>query len=274
MANTVRRGALQLLLVAVALIPLFPLYWLVISSVKTPNEFGQIPPTWWPENPTLEPYRQAFEAVPFARSFGNSLLIVGTCSISVLITSVLAGYAFSKYRFRGRETLFWAVVSTMFVPPIITLVPLYHMIESAGLSDKYLGVMLPWLVNAFGIFLMRQFINEIPDELLDAARADGASELQVLVRIVVPLLAPAVITLLVFTFVYYWNSFLWPLSVLQDSEKYPIVLTLNRLLSYNMAVGYQNVVLAGTLLASLPTLVLFLLSQKVFVQGIARTGIR
>lgn len=268
------KALLYVALAAVLVIPLFPLYWLLISSMKTPQEFGSIPPTWYPHNPTLEPYQTAFSAVPFARSLANSVLISGVCSISVLITSLLAGYVFAKYRFRGRDTIFWLVVGTMFVPPIVTLVPLFKMIEGIGLSDKLIGVMLPWLVNAFGIFLMRQFIADVPDELLDAARVDGASELRIVTRVVFPLVKPASITLLVFAAVYYWNNYIWPLSVLKSPDNFPVVLTLSRLLSYNMAVGYQNVVLAGTLVAALPTLVIFLLSQRVFVQGIARTGIK
>ncbi|WP_448072534.1 carbohydrate ABC transporter permease [Georgenia yuyongxinii] len=268
------RLGLYVLLVAAAGIQFAPLYWLVISTLKTPQEFGSIPPTWFPAEPSLDAYARVFTDVPFGRSILNSVLITGVCSVAVLATSTMAGYVFAKYRFRGRDAIFWAVVATMFVPPIVTLVPLYHLVSSMGLSDSYVGVMLPWLANAFGIFLMRQFIADVPDELLDAARIDGASELRILARIVVPLLRPATITLLVFTIVYYWNNFLWPLSILQSEAKYPVVLTLSRLLSYTMGVGYQNVVMAGALVASLPTLAIFLLAQRVFVQGIARTGVK
>ena len=262
------------LLALAAAVPLFPLYWLVIASLKSPKEFGRIPPTWFPTSPSMAAFSKVFQAVPFAQSFLNSALITSVCSLSVLITSVMAGYVFAKYTFRGRDVIFWTVIGTMFLPPIVTLVPLYHLVSSMGLSDSYAGVMLPWLVNAFGIFLMRQFIADVPDELIDAARIDGAGEMRILTRIVLPLLRPAVVTLLVFTIVYYWNNFLWPLSILQSADKYPIVLTLSRLLSYSTSVQYQNVVMAGALIASLPTLVVFLLAQRVFVQGIARTGVK
>lgn len=268
------RIGLYLLLLLTAAVPLFPLYWLVIASLKGPKEFGRIPPTWFPSNPSLGAFAKVFDAVPFGKSFLNSTLITGVCSLSVLVTSLMAGYVFAKYTFRGRDVIFWAVIGTMFLPPIVTLVPLYHLVSALGLSDSYAGVMLPWLVNAFGIFLMRQFIADVPDELIDAARIDGARESRILTRIVLPLLRPAVVTLLVFTIVYYWNNFLWPLSILQSADKYPIVLTLSRLLSYSTSVQYQNVVMAGALIASLPTLVVFLLAQRVFVQGIARTGVK
>lgn len=272
--SRVSTAALYLLLGLVALIPLFPLYWLVISAFKTPAEFAQIPPTWFPEQPTLDPTVTALTGVPFVQSMANSVLIAGGCTISVLVTSVLAGYVFAKHHFRGRDVLFWGIVATMFLPPIVTLVPLYYLVSSMGLADTYLGVMLPWLANAFGIFLMRQFIRDIPDELIEAARLDGASEFRIVWQFVVPLLKPAIVTLAVFMFVYSWNNFLWPLSILRSEALYPVVLTLNRLMSYTMSFEYQNVVLAGALIASLPTLIVFLITQRVFVQGIAASGVK
>ncbi|MEE2815952.1 MAG: carbohydrate ABC transporter permease, partial [Actinomycetota bacterium] len=158
--------------------------------------------------------------------------------------------------------------------PIVTLVPLYYLVDSMGLSDSYLGVMLPWLANAFGIFLMRQFIQDIPDELIEAARVDGAGEFRIVWQFVVPLLKPAIVTLAVFMFVYAWNNFIWPLSILRSEALYPVVLTLNRLMSYTMSFEYQNVVLAGAVIASLPTLLVFLVTQRVFVAGIAASGVK
>ncbi|GHS84853.1 sn-glycerol-3-phosphate transport system permease protein UgpE [Actinomycetota bacterium] len=264
----------RVLLALVALVPLFPLYWLVISAFKTPAEFASIPPTWAPQDPTLEPMRTALTGVPFGRSLLNSLLISGTCTLSVVLTSVFAGYVFAKHRFAGRDLMFWGIVATMFLPPVVTLVPLYYLVSSMGLADSYLGVMLPWLANAFGIFLMRQFIRDVPDEIIEAARLDGAGEVRIVTWFVMPLLKPAIVTLAVFMFVYSWNNFLWPLSILRNEALYPVVLTLNRLMSYTMSFEYQNVVLAGALLASLPTLVVFLVTQRLFVQGIAATGVK
>ena len=261
-------------LIIVALIPLFPLYWLTISAFKSPAEFTRVPPTWFPAAPTLDPLRTALTDVPFGRSLLNSVIISGGSTLAVLVTSLLAGYVFAKHYFRGRDLVFWCVIGTMFLPPVVMLVPLYYLVRTMGLDDSYLGVMLPWFANAFGIFLMRQFIMDIPDELIDAARVDGASEFQVVTRFVLPLVKPAVVTLGVFMFVYTWNNFLWPLSILKSEALYPVVLTLNRLMSYTMSFQYQNVVLAGALVASIPTLVAFLLAQRVFVAGIANTGIK
>jgi len=277
-ASTLRRRLAKpvqyVLLALVALIPLFPLYWLLISAMKTPAEFSQIPPTWFPSTPTLEPTVTALTAVPFLQSMMNSVIIAGGATISVLVTSILAGYVFAKHQFPGRDALFWGIIATMFLPPIVTIVPLYYLVSSMGLSDTYLGVLLPWLANAFGIFLMRQFIQDIPDELIEAARMDGAGEFRIVWQFVVPLLKPAIVTLAVFMFVYAWNNFLWPLSILKSEALYPVVLTLNRLMSYTMSFEYQNVVLAGAVIASLPTLLVFLVTQRVFVAGIAASGVK
>lgn len=271
---TPRRAALYGLMVIVAVVTLFPLYWLVISSLKRPDESALIPATWWPHSLDISAYGRVFEAVPFARSFVNSVLFAGVCATTVVVTSTLAAFVFAKYRFRGRDGLFWVLVLAMFLPPIVTIVPLYNMMSALGLNDSYLGVMLPWLANPFGIFLMRQFIAGVPDELLDAARIDGAGELRLITRIVTPLLKPPIVTLFVFAAVYYWNNFLWPLTILQSTDKFPITVTLAQLLSYNTTVQYQSVVMAGVLIASLPTLVIFLIAQRVFVQGIAQSGVK
>jgi len=268
------RVVLYAVAVVVGAVALFPIYWLIISSLKTPAELGRIPTTWWPHSLSVAAYRTVFQLVPFAQSFLNSVIITAVCSFSVLLTSILSAFVFAKYRFRGRDALFWLLVGTMFLPPIVTIVPLYNMMSALGLTDSYVGLVLPWLANAFGIFLMRQFIADVPDELIDAARLDGASEFTLLFRIVVPLLKPPIITLLVFTTVYYWNNFLWPLTILQSQQKFPITITLAQLLSYNTTVQYQGVVMAGVLIASAPTLLVFLAAQRVFVQGIARSGVK
>lgn len=169
------RAATALALGLVILVPLFPLYWMVISALKGPEELQKAPPTWFPSHVTFSAFGEVFQAVPFGSAFANSVLIAGVSTLSVLVTSVMAGFVFAKYRFRGRDLLFWSVVATMFLPPIVTLVPLYWLVSTMGLADSYLGVMLPWLANAFGIFLMRQFIADVPDELIEAARLDGAS---------------------------------------------------------------------------------------------------
>ena len=188
-----------------------PLYWLVTGALKRSTEIVKLPPVWFPGQPSLDAFAEAARLLPLGSAFINSFLIAGVSTAAVVATSVAAGWAFAIYRFPGRDQLFLLLVATMFVPPIATLVPLYWLVQTAGLSDNLLGVLLPQLANAFGIFLVRQFARGVPTELLDAARVDGAPEWRILVTIGVPLLRPAIATLAMFAFVYYWNSYLWPL---------------------------------------------------------------
>lgn len=260
--------------VLITVVMLFPLFWMVASSFKTAEELQALPPVWLPSGLGLDAYGQAFSTVPFARSFLNSVVIAGGTTLGIILTSVMAGYVFAKLRFRGRQTLFAVVLATMFLPPIVMLVPLFKVIQALGLVDSLAGVMLPNLANAFGIFLMRQFIAGVPDELLESARLDGASEWGNLWRIVFPLLGPAVAALAVFAFTFHWNSFLWPLTVLQSPESQTVVLALNRLVSYTSAIRFQNVVMAGAVISILPNILLFLFLQRHFIAGISQTGLK
>lgn len=241
-----------------------PLYWLVTGALKPSTEINKLPPVWFPTQPTLDAFGEAARLLPLGSAFVNSFLIAGVSTVAVVATSVAAGWAFAIYRFRGRDQLFLLLVATMFVPPIATLVPLYWLVQTAGLQDTLAGVLLPQLANAFGIFLVRQFARGVPRELLDAARVDGAPEWRILWTIGVPLLRPAIATLAMFAFVYYWNSYLWPLVILQSPGNQTVVLVVNQLVSYTTAVKYANVVFAGTLLAILPNIVLFLVVRRAY----------
>jgi multiple sugar transport system permease protein len=242
----------------------FPLFWLVTSALKQPSEIVKLPPVWLPGSPSLNAFGDAFRLLPIGSAFLNSFLIAGLSTLSVVATSTAAGWAFAIYRFRGRDQLFLVLLATMFVPPIATLVPLYWLVANAGLLNSIIGVLLPQLANAFGIYLIRQFARGVPKELVDAARVDGASEWQILLRIAVPLMRPAIVTLALFAFVYYWNAYLWPLVILQSPDRYTIVLLINQLLSYTTSVRLANVIFAGALLAILPNIVLFLLVRRVY----------
>lgn len=259
-----RRLPANLVIVAVAAFAAFPLFWLVSSSLKTPQEITKLPPVWLPSNPSLDAFGEAFRLLPIGSAFLNSFLIAGLSTAAVVATSVTAGWAFAVYRFKGRDQLFLLLLLTMFVPPITTLVPLYWLVQNLGLLDSLFGVLVPQLANAFGIYLIRQFARGVPTELLDAARVDGATEWQILRKVGVPLLRPAIATLAMFAFVFYWNSYLWPLVILQSPDHYTVVLLVNQLLSYTTAVKYANVIYAGTLLAIIPNIVLFLLVRRAY----------
>ncbi|MET0600003.1 MAG: carbohydrate ABC transporter permease [Mesorhizobium sp.] len=280
-AQRLRRGSaggralLATLMVLVCVAAAFPLAWMLLSSLKTPAETMQVPPVWIPRDPSFEAYEKVAGVVNVGRSMWNSLVIAAVTTSGILVTSLMAGYAFAKYRFRGRSALFALLVATMFLPPIVTLIPLYRLMGSLGLGTSLAGVILPNLANAFGIFLMRQFIAGVPDDLIDAARMDGASELLILYRIVAPSIAPAIAALALFAFVYHWNSYLWPLTILQgNSADYPIVISLSRLLSYNRGAMNTGLVMAGATMAVLPPLVLFVLLQRFFVDSIVGSAIK
>lgn len=268
------QAAQYVVLIVLACVMLFPFFWMVASSVKAPNELGAVPPIWWSEHPTLAPYKTVFEVIPFARSLLNSVIVTVTTTAGILITSIMAGYVFAKHNFRGKNILFIAVLATMMVPQFVMLIPLYRMMNSLNLVDTYPGLILPNLANGFGIFLMRQFIAGIPDELLEAARIDGASEWKILWRVVVPLLRPAALALILFAFVFQWNNFLWPLTVVYSQDMSTVVLSLNSLRTYTSSVAFTNIVMAGAVIGIIPSVILMLWIQKYFIEGISMTGIK
>lgn len=268
-------AVLTLLIVVIAVTAAFPLAWMVLTSLKTPQETMHVPPVWLPATPSFDAYTKVADVVSIGRSFFNSAVIALATTIAIIVTSLMAGYAFAKYQFRHREALFALLLSTMFLPPIVTLISLYRIVGYLGLTGSLWGVVVPNLANAFGIFLMRQFIKGVPDELIEAARVDGASELRVLFQIVAPSVLPAVAALTLFAFVYHWNSYLWPLTVLQgNADQYPIVISLSRLLSYNRGAMNTGLVMAGATLAVLPPVVLFVILQRFFVNSVISSGVK
>ncbi|MDB5542511.1 MAG: transporter permease [Devosia sp.] len=266
---------LVLVIIVAAVIAAFPLAWMILTSLKTPQETMQVPPVWLPGAPSLDAFTQVAEVVSLGRSFLNSAIIALVTTAAINVTSLMAGYAFAKYQFRYKEPLFALLIATMFLPPIVTLIPLYRITGYLGLNASLAGVIVPNLANAFGIFLMRQFIKGVPDELIEAARVDGASELRVLFQIVAPAVMPAIAALTLFAFVYHWNSYLWPLTVLQgNAEQYPIVISLSRLLSYNRGAMNTGLVMAGATLAVLPPVLLFVILQRFFVDSVVSSGVK
>jgi len=266
---------LTLLIIAIAVVAAFPLAWMVLTSLKTPQETMHIPPVWFPAAPSLGSYAKVSDVISIGRSFFNSAVIALITTVAIIVTSLMAGYAFAKYEFRHRELLFALLISTMFLPPIVTLIPLYRIVGYLGLTGSLAGVVVPNLANAFGIFLMRQFIKGVPDELIEAARVDGASEFRVLFQIIAPAVMPAIAALTLFAFVYHWNSYLWPLTVLQgNADQYPIVISLSRLLSYNRGAMNTGLVMAGATLAVLPPVLLFVVLQRFFVDSVISSGVK
>jgi len=260
-------GALGLLAVAA------PFLWMVLGSFKTQGELLRVPPTWWPDKPTTQNYRDLFGKASFPRYFLNSTVVALVVTAGNLTFCSMIGYALAKLRFKGRNALFVLVMATLMIPGMVTFVPLFVLVTNAGLANSYPGLILPFLVSPFGVFLMRQFFLGLPDDLMDAGRVDGTSELGIFARIMLPLTRPALATLGILTFLGSWNNFLWPLVVAQTEDKYtlPVALAL-----YSTGQNAQNfgLLMAGAVVVVLPVLVMFLAFQRHVTKGIAITGLK
>ncbi|MEP7193458.1 MAG: carbohydrate ABC transporter permease [Actinomycetota bacterium] len=251
-----------------------PFVWMILGSFKPEAELLRVPPTWWPEKVTLDNYRTLFGKGIFARSFFNSTLIAVVVTTANIVFCSMVGYALAKLRFRGKKLVFGLVMGTLMIPGMVTLVPLFVLVANLGLVDTYPGLMLPFLVTPFGVFLMRQFIIELPDDLLDAGRIDGASELRIFRQIILPLCGPGVATLGILTFLSTWNSFLWPLVVAQTQEHYTLPVALALFSKNQQVTPNYGLLLAGATVVVVPVLVVFLIFQRKFIEGIATTGIK
>ncbi|SRR5581483_1869014 len=253
----------------------FPLYIMVSSSFKAEEEVLTTPIHWFPEKfQGLEQYRKAFEVVPLLRFFFNSALMASIDVVVTVIFSALAGYGFAKFRFWGRRFFFFFVLSTMTVPFQILLVPLFIEVRNLGWDNSYAGLIIPGIMNAFGVFMMRQFAYAIPDELLDAARIDGASEPRIFWQVVFPLLAPASASLAVIIFLFSWNNFLWPLVVIKDQIYATIPVGITVFTQPHSAEPQWAVAMAVSTLATLPVALLFVFFQRYFIQGMVLSGLK
>jgi multiple sugar transport system permease protein len=255
-----------------AIAMVLPLIWMVSGSLKEPDQIFAIPVQWVPDPARWQNYSEALSSAPFGRYFFNSIFI-GTCTtLSVLFFASLAGFGFAKYTFIGRNVLFIAILSTLMVPFQVIMVPLYLLMRDFHWLNTYLALIVPGGMSAFGIFLMRQFILTLPDELFDAARIDGSGEFGTYVRLVLPLSKPPLAALAIFTFLDSWNSLLWPLIVVNDDNLRPLALGLSEFQSrYGTSYHY---LLAASTVAVIPVIVLFVLLQKQFIQGIVLTGLK
>ncbi len=253
-------------LVAGAILTLTPLLWMLSASFMAPGEANQAPPRFLPAVPTLEHYRALFVRLDLARNFGNSLIVATLGTTIGLVLNAMAGYAFAKLRFPGREGLFRALVAALVIPAQVGMLPLFLLLQQMGLVNTLWGVALPSFASIFGIFLVRQFAMAIPDDLIDAARIDGASEGRIFWTLVLPILAPVLVTLGLFTFLASWNDFMWPLIILSDSSRYTLPVALANLVGEH--VQDTELMMAGAVLTVMPVLVLFLALQRFYTRGI------
>ena len=250
-----------------------PFVWMVLGSFKGEAELRRVPPTWWPESASLNNYTELFTRLDFTTFFANSLIVAVVVTAGNLVFCSALGYALAMLNFPGKRVLLALVLGTLMIPGVVTFVPLFVIVANLGLIDSLPGLILPFLVAPFGVFLMRQFIMGLPPDLLDAGRVDGASELGIFARIILPLCGPALATLGILTFLGSWNNFLWPLVVAQTEPNYTLPVAL-ALYSIGQNSTQYGLLLAGACVVVLPLLVIFLIFQRRFIEGIATTGIK
>ncbi|MBX9614644.1 MAG: carbohydrate ABC transporter permease [Caulobacteraceae bacterium] len=257
---------------AIALIVLFPLLWMLSVSFMATGEAATFPPPLLPAQPTLEHYRDLFVNQGMGRYMLNSFALATLATVLALGFTVPAGYAFAKLRFHGRDRLFQALIGALVIPAQIGTLPLFLMLKSVGLVNTYAGALVPWLASIFGLFLVRQYALSIPDEMLEAARVDGASEGQIFRRIVLPTLSPILVTLGLFVFLGSWNDFLWPLIILTDQSNYTLPVALAALSREH--VQDIELMMAGAVITVAPVLVLFLALQRFYIRGMLAGSVK
>ena len=250
-----------------------PLYWMVIGSLKESVEFFQRPPTWYPHRPRFENYLDAITRIPFMSYLKNSLYYAVGSALGACLSSAIVAYGFAKLKWKGRDVAFSVVMLTMFLPYQVTMIPTFLVFRAAGLVDSLWPLILPaFFGNAFFIFLMRQFIRTLPDELLDAARMDGCSEFGVFLRVVIPLVRPALVVVFLNQFLNAWKDFLGPLIYITDDSKWPLSLALQQFQSAQDS--EVNLILACATVFTIPLLVIFMFTQRYFIEGVTFSGLK
>lgn len=258
------------LLILGAFIMLFPLIWMVSTSFKTALEVFSLDII--PENPTLQNYAKVLEDSLFIRWFFNSLVIATITTISVAFFDTLVGYILAKFTFRGKNIIFIAILSSLMIPTEMLIIPWYLMSTTFGWVDTYWGIMFPGVISAFGIFLMKQFMESIPEDLLDAARIDGLNEFSIFWKIAVPQVWPALAALCIFSFLGNWNAFLWPLIVIESPEIRTLPVGLAFFSGENE--DYWEMVMTGATIAVIPLIIVFIFFQRHIIKGITLTGLK
>jgi len=246
---------------------------MALGSLKTQREILAKPPRLLPDHATLANFTKWFEQLNFSTYFTNSIIVAVITVLGNIIFCSMVGYALAKMQFRGKNIVFGAVMVTLMVPSVATFVPLFVIIANLGLSNTYAALILPFLTQPVGVFLMRQFMTGIPDAIIEAARIDGAGELRIFFQIVLPQCGPAIATLSILTFLSSWNNFLWPLVAAQSDSMYTLPVALSLYSTGQNATNY-SVLLAGAVLIITPILLLFIFLQRYFIEGVAMTGIK
>ncbi|MEL4357840.1 MULTISPECIES: carbohydrate ABC transporter permease [unclassified Luteococcus] len=267
------RWWLYLLLTVVLFLVALPFVWMLLGSVKTQSELMSVPPKWLPQHPTLDNFRRLFASQPWGRFFANSTIVAVAVTLGNLLFSSMLGYALAHLAFPGKKLIFGAVMGCLMIPGLVTFIPQYVLIVNMGLANTLPALILPFLVQPFGVFLMRQFFLGLPRDLIEAGRIDGVGELGIFFRIFLPLATPAFATLGILTFLGSWNNFLWPLVVSSSDKTYTLPVAL-ALVSTGQNQTDYGLLLAGATLVVMPILAVFLFFQRYFIEGIASTGLK
>jgi multiple sugar transport system permease protein len=262
------------LLTLLALIFVAPLLFMVVTSFKTGADAGATNPSWIPDPFTVQAYESIFTApgTPVLRWFGNSMIAALANAALVVLTSAMAAYALARMKFRGQKLVFALIIATLFVPPVILIIPNYLIVGELGWLNTLVAVIVPTAASAFGVFFLRQFFLGIPLELEEAARLDGASPLGIFTKVVLPLSRPALATLALLALLSNWNDFLWPVYVLFSPENQTLPAGLSTLQSAN-AIRY-DLLMAGAVIASVPVLIMFIFLQRFIIEGVSRSGLK
>ena len=258
--------------IVVATVMIFPLYWMVVVAFSPRGETFDDSLRFWPSTWTIENFQRVFELYPVGTWFGNSVVIGLFVTVFTVVVNLLAGYAFARLRFRGRNALFLLTLATMMIPIQAIMVAQFRLVSDLGIYGSYWGVILPGAAAAFGIFLARQFFIGIPDEIIEAAKLDGAGQIRIFLQVVLPLSKPLIAVLILLTLMGSWNDFAWPLIALNDNQLFTLPIGL--LYPQNQTAPNYNATMALALISVIPVVALFLSFQRYFVQGFARSGIR
>ena len=261
-----------LLSILICAVFVFPILWILLASLKGGNEIFAWPPTFLPRHFTMDNYADAFRRMNFVLYFKNSGIVAILSTALAMVINFMAGYGFAKYDFKGRNAIFLFFISTIMLPLEVLMIPIFQTVKWFGLYNTLAGIIIPPAATPTGVFLVRQFFLSVPDELMEAARIDGASEWAILTRIMMPIGKPILSVLAIFNFMWRWNDYMWPLIVIRSSNKYTVQLAL-KTFSGEYTVDW-NGLLAMSVVTMIPMLIIFLIFQKQFIQGIATSGLK
>lgn len=270
-----RRGeiiVLNAVLIVAGALTVFPLVWMVSVSFMTPGEASVFPPPLLPTEPTLQNYIDLFARGGLGRYLANSFFISACATLLALSFNVMAGYAFAKLRFVGRDAIFNTLLGALIIPAQVGMMPLFLMLKTMGLVNTYAGALVPWIASVFGIFLVRQFALSIPDEMIEAARVDGAGEFRIYRSIILPVMQPVLVTLALFVFLGSWNDFMWPLIILTGEQHYTLPVALAALSREH--VQDNEMMMAGAVVTTVPVLILFLALQRFYIEGLLSGSVK